>query len=36
MDFKDTLLMPNTAFEMRGNLPKKEPLFQERWEKENI
>ena len=33
MDYKDTLLMPNTAFEMRGNLPKKEPGIQEKWEK---
>ena len=31
MDFKDTLLMPNTGFEMRGNLPKKEPGIQEKW-----
>ena len=32
MDFKDTLLMPKTEFEMRGKLPSKEPKFQERWE----
>lgn len=32
MDFKDTLLMPKTDFEMRGKLPSKEPKFQERWE----
>ena len=25
MDYKDTLNMPNTEFEMRGNLAKKEP-----------
>ena len=25
MDFKETLLMPKTGFEMRGNLPTKEP-----------
>lgn len=31
MDFKDTLLMPKTDFEMRGNLIKKEPVFLERW-----
>ena len=30
MDYKETLHMPKTAFEMRGNLPKKEPV------KENI
>ncbi len=32
MDFKDTLLMPKTDFEMRGNLIKKEPVFIERWQ----
>lgn len=36
MDYKDTLLMPKTAFPMRGNLPNKEPLWQEKWEKENL
>ncbi|MGL4663158.1 MAG: isoleucine--tRNA ligase, partial [Culicoidibacterales bacterium] len=35
MEYKDTLLMPDTAFEMRGNLPKKEPLFQQKWEEKN-
>ena len=24
-DFKDTLLLPNTAFPMRASLPKREP-----------
>jgi isoleucyl-tRNA synthetase len=33
MEYKSTLLMPNTEFEMRGNLSKKEPDFQLRWEK---
>lgn len=28
MDYKETLHMPKTAFEMRGNLTKKEPGFQ--------
>ncbi len=32
MNYKDTLLMPKTEFEMRGNLPKKEPLFVQRWQ----
>ncbi len=32
MDYKDTLLMPNTAFEMRGNLPKKEPAILASWQ----
>lgn len=31
MDYKDTLLMPKTDFEMRGKLPSKEPAFQQRW-----
>lgn len=31
MDYKETLLMPKTAFEMRGNLPKKEPGLQKEW-----
>ena len=30
MEYKDTLLMPNTKFEMRGKLPSKEPNFQQR------
>lgn len=36
MNYKDTLLMPNTGFEMRGNLPKKEPKFVERWQEMNL
>ncbi|MDD3924780.1 MAG: isoleucine--tRNA ligase [Erysipelotrichaceae bacterium] len=32
MDYKDTLLMPKTDFEMRGNLAKKEPDIQQKWE----
>ncbi|HZJ86163.1 MAG TPA: class I tRNA ligase family protein, partial [Erysipelotrichaceae bacterium] len=35
MDYKDTLLMPKTDFEMRGNLAKKEPKILERWQQEN-
>ena len=31
-DYKDTLLMPKTNFEMRGNLGVREPLFQKRWQ----
>lgn len=33
MDYKDTLLMPNTSFSMRGNLPENEKLMREKWEK---
>ena len=36
MDYKDTLLMPETEFPMRGNLPKKEPEIQAKWEKMDI
>ncbi|WP_436884740.1 isoleucine--tRNA ligase [Staphylococcus gallinarum] len=36
MDYKETLLMPKTAFPMRGGLPNKEPKIQEEWEAKNI
>ncbi|WP_409275571.1 isoleucine--tRNA ligase [Neobacillus sp. SCS-31] len=36
MDYKDTLLMPKTDFPMRGNLPKREPEIQAKWEEQNI
>lgn len=32
-DYKNTLLMPNTPFEMRGNLGVREPEIQKLWEK---
>ena len=32
MDYKDTLHMPKTEFEMRGNLTQKEPTFLKEWE----
>lgn len=35
-DYKKTLLMPQTTFEMRANLIVKEPLFREFWAKNNI
>ncbi len=31
MNYKDTLFMPKTDFEMKANLNKKEPDFQNRW-----
>lgn len=31
MEYKDTLQMPKTDFEMRGKLPSKEPIYQKRW-----
>ena len=36
MELKETLLMPKTDFEMRGNLPTKEPVQLAKWEEENI
>lgn len=36
MEYKDTLLMPKTEFEMRGKLPTKEPGFQQRWKELNV
>ncbi|AIE59580.1 isoleucine--tRNA ligase [Bacillus methanolicus] len=36
MDYKETLLMPKTEFPMRGNLPKREPEIQAKWEEMNI
>src|SRR5690554_2959582 len=33
MNYKDTLLMPETKFEMRGNLGKREPDIQAKWKK---
>lgn len=36
MDYKDTLLMPKTAFPMRGNLPGREPEIQAQWQEKNI
>ncbi|MBO4358404.1 MAG: isoleucine--tRNA ligase [Erysipelotrichaceae bacterium] len=35
MEYKDTLHMPNTQFEMRGNLANKEPGILEKWEKDD-
>ena len=36
MDYKDTLLMNKSDFEMRGNLNQKEPLLVEKWKNENL
>lgn len=35
-DYKDTLLMMNTAFPMRANLTEREPLIQKQWEEKKI
>ena len=36
MEYKDTIFLPKTSFEMRANLPAKEPAILEEWDKENI
>jgi isoleucyl-tRNA synthetase len=36
MEYKNTLLMPQTEFPMRGNLPQREPEIQAKWEEMNI
>ena len=35
MDYKSTLNLPKTTFEMRGNLPKKEPKMVAKWQQNN-
>ncbi len=36
MEYKDTLNMPNTKFEMRGNLKEKDPIFIKEWNETNL
>ena len=36
MDYKTTLLMNKSYFEMRGNLSQKEPALVEKWKQENL
>ncbi|MBB5172154.1 isoleucine--tRNA ligase [Texcoconibacillus texcoconensis] len=36
MSYKETLLMPKTAFPMKGNLPNREPEMQKQWEDEQM
>ena len=36
MEYKNTLNLPKTDFPMKGNLPEKEPLILEKWEKADI
>ena len=36
MDYKDTLCMPKTSFSMKANLPRKEPIIQEKWKQDEI
>lgn len=35
-DYKDTLNLPKTPFPMKADLPQREPLILEKWEKMNI
>ena len=36
MEYKNTIFLPKTSFEMRANLPSKEPKILEDWNKRNI
>ncbi len=36
MDYKDSLLLPNTQFPMRGNLPQNEPERYASWDEEKV
>lgn len=36
MEYKNTIFLPKTSFEMRANLPKKEPIIIEEWNKQKI
>ena len=36
MGYKETLIMTKSDFEMRGNLPIKEPILVEKWKNENL
>lgn len=36
MEYKTTISLPKTDFPMKANLPAREPLFLDRWEKEKI
>jgi len=36
MEYKDTIFLPKTSFEMRANLPQKEPKILEQWDSEQI
>jgi len=36
MDYKDTLLMGKTDFQMKGNLPENEKLQRVKWDEMNL
>ena len=35
-DYKNTLNLADTTFAMRGDLAKREPLWLEQWEKDDV
>jgi len=35
-DYKNTILLPQTEFPMKGNLPQKEPEIIQKWETQNV
>ena len=36
VDYRDTLLLPNTDLPMRANLPDREPDFLSKWNKDDL
>ena len=36
MDYKETLLMPKTEFQMKGNLPENEAIQRAKWEEMDL
>lgn len=36
MDYSKTLNLPNTSFPMRGNLPKREPMWVQQWQENKV
>ena len=36
MDYKDTLLMPKTDFQMKGNLPENEKIQRAKWDEMDL
>ena len=35
-DYRSTLNLPDTAFPMRGDLPKREPLWTQQWDEQKL
>lgn len=35
-DYKDTVFLPTTSFDLRANLPQREPLILQRWRDDNL